>query len=419
MRLTGLWRHAEFRKLWVGQATSLVGSQMVGLALPLTAVIVLDASPIQMGAITAVSALPALLFGVFFGVWIDRRKRRPILIAADIGRALLLLSIPVAHQLDSLTIELLYAVAIGMGALSLVFEIAYRSFLPAVVSRNQIVEGNSKLELARSGASVAGPSISGVLIQAITAPFVLLFGAAAFAISAVIYGLLRVAEPDPVPATSPDGRAQSAVAGIAEAVRFIRRNGTLIGIAGAQSTIGMFNAVFETIAILYMVRELDLSPGLLGAIFAVGSIGLVIGAAAASRLTGRIGIGPVIMLGILLIPAGDVILPLIGGPTVVIVPALMISEIFVAVGFVLYSVGQVSLRQAITPDRLLGRMNAIMTVSSRSTIPAGALLGGILGELIGLREALIIAVIGEATAVLWLFYFRIWAVRTLPAAETG
>lgn len=419
MRLTGLWRHAEFRKLWAGQATSLVGSQMVGLALPLTAVIVLDASPLQMGAITAVSALPALFFGLHLGVWTDRRKRRPILVAADIGRALLLLSIPIAHQFDALTIELLYAVAIGMGAMSLLFEIAYRSFLPAVISRDQLVEGNSKLEMAKSGAAVAGPSISGVLIQAISAPFVMLFGAAAFAISAVIYGLLRVNEPDPTPATSPDGQVQTAMAGIAEGLRFIRGNRTLVGIAGSQAILNLFNAAIEAIAILYMVRELGLSPGLLGITFAAGSVGLFIGAVAASRLTSRIGIGPVITLGILIAAASDLILPLIGGPTPLVVVALASGEVLLATGFVLYNVGQVSLRQAVTPDRLLGRMNAIMIVMARSAIPAGALLGGILGQLIGLREALIIAVIGEAAAVLWLLYFRIWTVRSIPAAVTG
>ena len=419
MRLTGLWRHAEFRKLWAGQATSLVGSQMVGLALPLTAVIVLDASPLQMGAITAVSALPALFFGLHLGVWVDRRKRRPILIAADIGRALLLLSIPIAHQLDALTIELLYAVAIGMGAMSLLFEIAYRSFLPAVITRDRLVEGNSKLEMAKSGAAVAGPSSSGVLIQAISAPFVLLFGAAAFAISAVIYGLLRVNEPDPTPANSPDGQAQSAMAGISEGLRFIRRNRTLLGIAWSQFNIGMFNATIEAVAILYIVRDLDLGPGLLGLTFALGSLGLIIGPFAASRLVDRIGIGPVIMLGILVIVPGDIIVPLIGGPKYVIVVALAIGEILTAIGFMLYAIGQVSLRQAITPDRLLGRMNAIMIVSVRGSIPAGALLGGILGELIGLREALFIGVAGEAATLLWLLYFRIWTIRALPAAETS
>ena len=344
MRLTGLWRHAEFRKLWAGQATSLVGSQMVGLALPLTAVIVLDASPLQMGAITAVSALPALFFGLHLGVWTDRRKRRPILVAADIGRALLLLSIPIAHQFDALTIELLYAVAIGMGAMSLLFEIAYRSFLPAVISRDQLVEGNSKLEMAKSGAAVAGPSISGVLIQAISAPFVMLFGAAAFAISAVIYGLLRVNEPDPTPATSPDGQVQTAMAGIAEGLRFIRGNRTLVGIAGSQAILNLFNAAIEAIAILYMVRELGLSPGLLGITFAAGSVGLFIGAATVSRLTSRIGIGPVMTLGILMAAASDLILPLIGGPTPLVVVALASGEVLLATGFVLYNVGQVSLR---------------------------------------------------------------------------
>ena len=221
MRLTGLWRHAEFRKLWAGQASSVVGSQMVGLALPLTAVIVLDASPLQMGAVTAVSALPALLLGVFFGVWVDRRKRRPILITADLGRALLLLSIPVAHQFDALTIELLYVVAIGMGAFSLIFEIAYRSFLPAVVGRDQLVEGNSKLEIAKSGAAVVGPSTGGVLIQILSAPFVLLFGTFSYLTSAIIFGTLKVKESKPEPALAPDGREQTALAGVAEGLRLL------------------------------------------------------------------------------------------------------------------------------------------------------------------------------------------------------
>ena len=417
IRLTGLWRHAEFRKLWAGQASSVVASQMVGFALPLTAVIVLDASPIQMGLITAVSALPALLFGVFFGVWVDRRKRRPILIAADIGRALLILSVPIAHQFDALTIEFLYVVAVGMGALSLLFEIAYRSLLPSAVNRDQLVEGNSKLELARSSAAVIGPGIGGLLVRAVTAPWALIFGTVSYIISAFLYATLRVEESVSPTTKSADGRAQSAVAGVAEGLRFIRGNAILLSIAGSQVLIGLFNAALEAIAILYIVRELEIGPGLLGATFAVGSIGLIIGAAVASRLTGRIGIGRVIMLGLLLIPAGDLILPLIGGPKFVVVPGLMIADIFVAVGFVFYSVGQVSLRQALTPDRLLGRMNAIMTVSSRGAIPAGALMGGILGELIGLRETLFIAIAGEATALLWLFYSRMWKLRELPESE--
>ncbi len=419
MRLTGLWRHAEFRKLWAGQATSLVGSQMVGLALPLTAVIVLHASPLQMGAITAVSALPALLFGVFFGVWIDRRKRRPILIAADIGRAFLLLSIPIAHQLDALTIELLYAVAIGMGALSLVFEIAYRSFLPTVVSRDQLVEGNSKLELARSGAAVAGPGIGGVLIQTISAPFALLFGTISYFFSAIIFRTLRVDEPEPELTLAPDGHRQTALASVAEGLRFIRRNRLLLGIAGSQVSLGMFNAMIEAIAILYMVRNLGLSPGLLGVAFAAGSIGLVLGAGLAPRLNSRFGIGPTITFGVLVAAASDLVLPVIGGPTALVIVAIALAEVFLAAGFMLFSVGQVSLRQAVTPDRLLGRMNAIMVVSSRGVIPAGALLGGVVGEFVGLREALFIAVAGEASTVLWLLYFRIWTVGALPAAETG
>ena len=414
MRFTGLWRHREFRKLWAGQAISAVGHRMVFLALPLTAIVVLDASPAQMGVIIALGGLPALVAGAFVGVWVDRHKRRPILIATDWARVLLILSIPIAHQLDALTIGHIYVVAAGLGTLSLFFEVAYRSFLPSLVSRGQLVEGNSKLQVARSGAEVAGPGIAGGLVQAITAPFAVGIGAGAFMLSAIFLQLIRGDEAEPEAPSKPE----RALVSLREGVRFVWGSRLLIGIAGALGTASLFNAAHETIDILYMVRRLDLNPGAIGAIFAVGGLGLVAGAAAANRLYGRVGVGPAMIFGLLVLAASDVVLPLIGGPTVVVVAALMIASVFFGLGLVLFDIGQVSLRQGVTPDRLLGRMNAVMAVMRRGAIPAGAVVGAALAEIIGLRAALIVAVIGEASAVGWLLYSRLWSVREMPAAPS-
>ena len=170
MRWTGLWRHADFMKLWLGQTISLFGSQVKFLALPLTAILILDATPAQMGVLSAIESLPAIIFGLFVGVWVDRRRRRPILIATDIGRMLLVLVIPVAAVLGVLRIEILYLSAFGTGALGLMFGVAYQSYLPTLIAHKQLVEGNSKLELSRSGAEIVGPGLAGLLTQWFTAP---------------------------------------------------------------------------------------------------------------------------------------------------------------------------------------------------------------------------------------------------------
>ncbi len=410
MQLTGLWLHSEFRKLWGGQASSLFATQFLYLALPLTAVSVLDATPLEMGIVTAMAGLPAV-FGLPMGSWIDRRKRLPVIVAADIGRALLLAVIPVAHLLDVLTIELVYVVAFGIGTMSILFQIAYRSLLPSIVGKDQLVEANSKLEFATSGADSVGPAVVGFLAQALTAPFALFFGSGLYGLSGVLFRRIKAKE-EIAQANDEDGSS----GGIREGWRFFRQQRVLLGIGSGQAMAVLFSSAFEAVNILYMVRVLGLSEGTIGLIFAIGSIGLFIGTGISSRYSSRIGIGRITTIGIAIIGIGDLALPLAEGTTIVIAITVIAGGLLTEAGFVMYNIGSVSIKQAITPDALQGRVTSILVVSSRAAVPIGALVGGAMGELIGLRETLFITAFGMIASVLWMLYFRVWSVRSLDEA---
>ena len=414
-RFTGLWRHSDFRKLWAGQTVSVFGSQITFLALPLTAVLVLDATPAQMGFLTAVGGLPALLTGLLAGAWIDRRHRRPIMIAADWGRAALLLVVPIAHALGVLHIGLLYVVSFGLGTFGLFFSIAYRSLLPSLVGREQIVEANSKLELSRSGGEVAAPGIGGLLVQIATAPIALLIDAFTFVVSALLLQSMRTPEPERAPPEQRESLWKEA----GEGLRVVVRNPVLRGLAGCAGTISLFSTLLETVALLYMTHQLDLNPGLIGLIFTVGGGGLVVGALLAERVTRWIGLGPALIGGVMLIAAADLVLPVASGPLVAIVVLLAIGHFLFGVGLIYFNIGQVSLRQVITPDRLQGRMNATMTVVLVGTVPIGAILGGALGETIGLRPTLFVAVAGELLAVSWLLLSPVRSLHELEAPSAN
>jgi MFS family permease len=272
---------------------------------PLTAILLLDANAIQMGILAASLNLPALVVGLFVGAWVDRLQRRPLLIAADIGRAILLMSIPAAALLDLLTIEHLYVTAFLVGFLTLVFDVAYRSYLPSLVSRERLIEGNSKLELSRSAAEIGGPGLAGALIQVATAPFAILVHAVS---------LLDASEAA-APARDPERRLWR---DIADGLRLVFGHPMLRAIAGCAGTIGFFNAILETVLILYIVQELGLSPGVIGLIFAAGNVGFLLGALIPGRLTGWIGLGPALGLGLLVVGVGDLLVPLAAGPNAVI-----------------------------------------------------------------------------------------------------
>ncbi|MCI0438538.1 MAG: MFS transporter [Chloroflexi bacterium] len=412
-RFSGLWLNGDFLKLWAGQSAALVGYIVSAIALPLTAVLTLDATPLQMGVLTAIGGLPSLFIGLFVGAWVDRHRRRPVMVAANWGRAALLMAVPAAALLDALRIELLYFVAFGMGTLSLLFNVSYRSYLPSLVGRERLVEANSKLEVSAAAAELVGPGAAGVLVQLITAPMALMVNAFSFAVSAVSLAFIRTQEKGPAPSEGQASIWKEAVEGL----RVVGRHPVLRALAGAEATLSLFNSLLEAVFLIYIARNLEISPLLLGLIFSSGSVGLLAGAFMAGRTTRWAGLGPAIMIGIMVSASGDLILPLAGGPKYLEVALLVMAQLLFGFGLTTYRVSRETLTQALTPNSLLGRVNAVIRVASLGAVPIGALLGGALGETIDLRTTLFIAVAGEFLSVLWLLLSPARVLREQPQAD--
>jgi MFS family permease len=410
LQLTSLWRHADFLKLWAGQTISLVGSKITFLALPLTAILVLEITPAQMGLLTVAETLPALLVGLFAGAWVDRTRHRPVMIAADIGRGLLLLLIPVMAIFGLLRIELLYLIGFLVGTLSLFFGIAYHAFLPTLLGRAQLIEGNSKLGLSRSAAEIVGPGLAGGLVQLFTAPVALLVDALSFLVSAIFLALIRTPEPAHQPVEAQENIWHDIRAGL----RLVAGDPTLRAVAACHGAIDLFNSMLEAVWLLYLVRGLSLEPGLLGLISTGGGLGFLVGAMLPGPVIRRFGLGPAIIGSILLCAGGDLLTSLAGGPVSLIAVTLLSGQFLFGIGLTIYSVSQTSLTQSVTPGHLLGRVNATMSVLNGALIPLGGLLGGLLGELIGLRLTLVLAALGEMSAVLWLLWSPVRSVREMP-----
>ena len=416
-RLGGLWRHPDFLKLWAGHTVSLLGSQVTLLALPLVAVLTLQASPFQVGLLTAIGNLPTLLFGLPTGVWVDRRRRRPLMIAADFGRAMLLLGIPAGALLGLLSMEYLYVIAFLVGSLSLVFGVASASFLPNLVGRDRLVDAGGKFSLSASAAEVAGPGLAGGLVQLATAPLAIVVDAVSFLVSALFIGAIRADEPAPAPARAgrrfwPEVRA---------GLRVVLGSPLLRPLVGATGWITFWSHVLEAVILLYLTRELGLAPALVGVIYAVSNVGFLVGAVGAARITDRLGVGPALVLALVATGLADLVTPLVGGTPLVDTAPLAVAALLIAAQFVfglavvVYNITADSLRQSSTPDELRGRMNATTRVLVQGLTPLGSLSGGLLGERIGLPATLVVAAAGEVLAALWLLRSPVRLVRQPPA----
>jgi predicted MFS family arabinose efflux permease len=413
-RLAGLWRNADFMKLWAGQTISSLGSHITRDGLPLLAVITLSATPAEMGILSAVSGAPVLLFGLAAGVWVDRLRRRPVLVAADVGRALLLASIPAAAFLGVLGMPQLYVVAALVGQLAVVFSVAYRSYLPSLVERAHIVEGNSKLAMSESVAELAGSGVTGVLVQVLTAPVAILLDSLSFAASVVSIALIRKPEPPPAP---PESR-KPILRELQEGLRLALGNPTLRALAGGAGTLAFLGNFFAALYGLYAIRVLGMGPAILGITIAMGGVGSMLGAALAKPAAKRFGLGRALMLSLVLGSCASMLIPLARGPLPVAVAMMMAAQVFGDCFDTVCSVNETSLRQAITPDRLLGRMNATVGFIADGAGPMGALVGGFLGGVIGLRPTLALAALGGACAAAWLFASPIRRLQDHPVAAT-
>ena len=410
LQLTGLWHHPDFLKLWAGQTISAFGSQVTLLALPLTAALQLGAGPGEMGLLRAAQQAPFLLFGLVAGVWVDRVRRRPTLIAAELGRMALLAAIPLAAAFGVLRIEQLYVLGFVVGTLTLFFTVAYVSFLPAVVGRDQLVEANSKVMMTGQVAQVAGPSLAGALVQIVTAPMAIILDALSFGMSALLMGLNRTREPAPRPAAE----RRSTWAEIGEGLRFVWSDRSVRALAIAGGVANLFGGALGAVYILYVTRELGITPAMLGVIMATGGAGGVLGALVAARVVWWLGLGPTLTWALLL-GAADLLIPLAGMAPQLAVPLLAASGVLGSFGGIIFSVHGQSLLQAMTPEHMLGRMNATARVIIAGAWPLGALLGGALGETAGLWPTLWLVAAGSLLSLLPLW---LSPVRTLQEQPT-
>ncbi len=402
-----LWRHRQFMTLWTAQTISVFGDNFTGLALPIIAAVMLNATPGQMGVLTAVERAPFLFLGLVAGVWVDRVRRRPVLIAGDIGRGLVLLTIPLAALSGALGMGHLYAVGLAVGILTLLFDVAYQAYLPSLVDRTQLIEGNSKLEATRSIAALAGPGVAGAVIQLITAPFAIVFDALSFFLSAGLVGAIRKTE-DHTTGTE----RHSMWVEVREGLGVVFGSRYLRSIAGCTGTSNLFSSAVFTLYILFATRELGLTAASIGLIFSIGNVAGLLGAVSAGRLAVRLGVGPVIVASAMF--GGLGFIPIVLARPQTAYTLLILAGLIFSFSGPVYNINQVSLRQAITPLRLQGRMNATMRFLVWGTIPLGGLLGGALGDAVGLRTALAIGAIGGMLAFLWVLFSPVRGLRAIP-----
>jgi MFS family permease len=412
-RFGGLWRHADFRRFWAAETISQFGSQITLLALPLMAAITLDASPFEMGLLTAMGTLPFLLVGLFVGVWVDRMRRRPIMVATDIGRAAVLLVIPVAAWVDRLSIGALYAVAFLVGVLTVFFDVAYASYVPSLVRRERLVEANSKLQASASVAQVAGPGLGGVLVGLITAPVAILLDACSFLVSALF--LRRIEAEEATPETHAE--RQPMLRQIREGLTVVGSDRVLRALVGTSAVNTFAGYVFLSVYILFMSRELDLGATAIGVVLATGGAGALIGAMLAEPAARRFGQGPALILGQFLFGATGLTVPLAILVPSIALPMIVAAEFLQWLTLLIYSVNAVSMRQTITPDRLLGRVNATARFVATGAQPLGSLAGGALGGLIGVPMTLVVGELGMFVAVAWLIWSPVRSIRRATPAE--
>jgi MFS family permease len=408
-----LWHHPDFLKMWTGQTISQFGSSISQLALPIIAVRLLDASAFAVAALGTVEFMPFLLFTLPAGVWVDRLPRRAVLIVGDVGRGLLLATVPVVYLVGTLTLAQLYVVGFLTGVLTVFFDVAYQSYLPALVEREHLVDGNSKLEVTRSAGQLAGPSAAGGLIQLLTAPYAVVFDAVSFFVSGGFLVAIRKRE---APLENrDDGRRPSMRHELWEGLRYVVRHPYLRPQAISTGVSNFFSNLAGAILIVFAIRTLHMSNGLIGVVFGLGSIGWLTGAAVAPRVKRRFGVGGATILGAALSgPAG---LCAALTPVSFPVPLLVVYGILQGWGAVVYNINQVSLRQAITPERMQGRMNSVMRFLVWGPIPLGSLAGGAIGSTFGLRTALFVGAAGGFTTALPIVLSPIRRLKEFPEPE--
>jgi len=411
-RRTGLWNHADFLRLWAGESVSELGSHLGHAALMFTAVIVVDANALEVGLLGASGLLPQVLFGLFAGVWVDRLRKRPLMIVADIARFGLLATIPLSYAFDSLTIWQLFAVAFGTGAFTILFDVAYQTYLPILVEKDHVLEGNSKLASSHAVSEVAGFGLSGWIVQVLNGPAAILIDSVSFLASAAAIIGIRKKEPTPRPAEEREGVRQEIIHG----ARAIAHQPILRATVTAHAIAGFSFRAFGAVFLIYAIDDLGFKPGVLGVVWGIGGISSLIGAMYAGRVAARIGLGPAMTFGLTGMGAAMLLFPAAHDASFIAV-MLMIGQQLGDGMYVIWDVNEMSLRQSITPTEVLGRVNAGFRVTFQAAMLLGALAGGVAGELIGLRTTLVLASCLLMTGGLVIVLSPAWSARHVPVKE--
>ena len=404
---TGLWRNSEFLKLWGAQTVSTVGTQVTFIALPLTAILVLEASAFEVAALAAMDSLPFLLFALPAGVWIDRLRRRPLMVVADLGRAAALLSIPVAYAFDALSLGQLFVVGFAVGTLGVLFDLAYLSYLPSLVGRDQVASGNARLEATRSAAQAAGPGLGGALVGLFGGPVAILADAVSYLVSGGLLAAIREREP------KPEVERRHALTELREGIGYVFRQPYLRALTLAIGGSNLFTFMVIALFMVYAVRALDISAELIGLVFTAANLAGLAGAVVSGRVVRRFGLGPTIVSAALLSSLAWLTIPL--APRSNPLPLVIVGALTGPFFGTMFNLNQLSLRQAITPERLMGRMNAVVRFMYWGTMPVGSFAGGALATAIGIRPTLFVGIAGGTLAFVPLLATSLFGLRAIPA----
>jgi MFS family permease len=411
LRPSPIWRQKQFVRFWLGESISMIGSSVTGFALPLVAVITLQATPSEMGLLRAVGAAPGILIGLFAGVWVDRVSRKGLLISTGLIAAALIASIPVAHALrPPVSFEHLIGVALCFGMLGPFWWPAWNAFLPSVVEPDLLFDANSKLLFSWSATGVVGPGLGGILVQVVSAPFALLFDAASFLVSSAFLATVRPRVQER-PGDAVGGRM---LARIREGLRVTFLDPMQRAITIPRAILDFLDAFSLSVIVIYVIREVGLSPGLMGLAFALSSVGFVIGSLVAPRFERRFGVSGAILWGLALIAVSPYTMVAANDALAdwVNVSFFALPGLIGGFGGVIQHAGLQAIRQSITPERLLGRVYASASFLGDVLWLVGALVGGFFGEAVGLRPAVVVVAVGYAIPFLY-------AVASSPLRTAG
>ena len=409
-------RQGDFRRLLSAHTVSQVGTGVTALAIPLIAATVLHASPFQIGVLAAASTVPLLLLGLPAGVWVDRRQRKPLMVASDLGRFLLLMVLPVSALLGWLSYPLLFAVVALVGCLTVVFDIASQSYVTSLLDRGDLVGGNSLFHSSYAVGEIIGPGLAGTLVSVFKAPMAVTVDALSFLVSGLLIGGIRHQEAA-VEAKPTD--VQALRGELIEGLRAVRDTPILRTLGLATGVWNLFEGARDAMLILFITQTLQVSAQGTGIIYSVAAAGWLLGSMLTGIAAAKLGLGRAIMLGALLVIPCELLIPLAGGPPIIAGAMVAIGYFLSGVFGPIYDVNQYSLRQAITPDHLQGRVSSVLRVIIRGTEPLGALLGGVIAVWFGLRGAMWAAVVGPPIAIALIWFSPVRHMRDMPSSDSG